>query len=550
MLISKLNRLLHKYGQTMFAVLLVLLIFPFVLWGTVSPSKGRESRPAGEMFGRTVPDTVFFDAQNAVYAQYVMLTGDPDAQRVLPYLREQAWERILLLDLADRLRIRVSSADIDAYIARFPVISPEGQVEPARLKQLVERILQPRTGMDWPQLRAALGDTLRADRVRQVVMQTAHVTSEELREAYNRIHEQYTAAAARFPVEKDPGAFEIPEEEVESFFGENRARFQIPEQRTLRFVRLGPREAQELGAVAAAEDEVRARYEALLDEYTDEEGTAKPFEAVADEIREQMVGHRARVWASEQSSRLTADLITEEGEPVDDFEGVAGNAGIQVAVTRPFTVGSVPEELPDAAGLAGWIRDLSPEAPYSDPIVVGDDTYILALGETVPARDAELAEVRDEVVRELQALKARETARAAAENARALIEAARADGADCTGAFELAGIEYDRPEAFSRRNPPIGTALDSFEILAAVAELQPGELSMVTEGEDAFGLVCLETKTPAPDEDYERDRELVRQQYLMQKRQMVLQEYRRHLQEVAGLRKAPGFGGELPADES
>lgn len=552
MLITKFNQFLHKHGQTMFAVLLVLLIFPFVLWGTISPSNKRESRPAGEIFGRKVPDTEFRDAQNAIYAQYVMLTGNPEPQRVLEYLREQAWDRLLLLKAADRLEIRVSSAEVDAYLARFPLLSTDGQLDPAKVNGLVQRILQPRTGMDWPQLRSALAESIRADRVRQLIMETAHVTPAELRDAYDRLNEQYVAVAARFPVEEDTSAVEIPEEEVGSFFDENRARFRIPEQRTIRFVRFGPREALELQAIQVTDEEVKARYDArreeyVGDEYVDDEGQQKPFDEVADTIRAEMVRHRARVWASEQSSRMTADLITEEGEPVDDFEGVATSRGVEVAVTRPFSLGDVPEELPKSAGLDEQIRGLAPESPYSDPIIVGDDYYILALGDTVPAREAELAEVRDEVVAELQSRKARDAARAAAENARAAVEAARADGADCAAAFEQAGVEHDKPEPFSRRNPPTGTALSPIEILSAAADLGPGELSEAIEGPGAYGIVCLESKSPPSDEDFERDRELVRQQYLMQKRQMVLEEYRRHMEEVAGLKKYPGFGGDLPS---
>jgi hypothetical protein len=322
----------------------------------------------------------------------------------------------------------------------------------------------------------------------------------------------------------------------------------MPEQRTVRFVRLGPEEARERDAVQVADDEVAKRYEDRRDEYVDDEGNEKPFEEVVDQVRDDIFRHRGRVWASTKSSQLTADLITDRGEPVADFEAVARAHDLEPVTSSPFEVGTVPEELPDAPGLAAEIGDLTPEAPYSVPILIGDDYYILAYGDTIPSRPAELEEVREEVVAELRSKKARDAARAEAEVARAAIQTARAEGASCSEAFAGAGVEYDEPEPFSRRNPPTDTDLSPLTIGAEVDALEAGQLSEVIEDPDGFGLVCLQAKTPPSEESFEADRELFRGDYLMYKRRLVLEDYGRYLQTLAGLKKNPGFGGDVPDD--
>lgn len=158
--------------------------------------------------------------------------------------------------------------------------------------------------------------------------------------------------------------------------------------------------------------------------------------------------------------------------------------------------------------------------------------------------------MRDEVVTVVRAQKARDRARAEAKAARDGVLAQLDAGMSIEEAFAAAGVEFEKTEPFSRRRPPSSETGVSFQALSAATQLEPGEVSDLIDLPDSVGLAGLAERTTPTEEDFERDRDLAAQQLLMRKRRLVLDDYMRHLEQAAGLKKEPGFGGVVPEPDT
>ncbi len=547
MLITKFNTFLHRHGKTMFAVLLVLLIFPFVLWGTFNPGAKQKARKAGTIFGEEVTDREYREAFARAYAEYVMMTGQADSRKAEKLLREQVWRTMALLREADRLGIEASRQDAERQLARYPVLSTNGNLDPRKVNGLVNQVLS-RWQLNADDLLEIARNNVRIARLQELVRSSVHVTPDELRDAYDRRNEEYRVALATFSIEKlDPETTEIPEEELQAFFEENLARFRIPEKMTVRYVRFGPEEARAAGILDITDEELRKRYEAAPEDYADDEGNPPPFEEVKDFVRAEIESRRTRRWGSEKTSQLIFDLLTEEGEPVTNFEAVVEGLGGRPRVSELFSQGRTPSDLPASPGLAGEISSLTAEHPYSNPILIGDAHYVLAIGEDIPARDPDLEEVRDKVVQAFLQEKARNTALTRAQEAAETIRAAVRDGAAMEEAFHKAGVEPVIPEPFSRQHRPQETPVNPAILIDTASTLEQDEVSDPVPDFKGFTIVGLISRMPPSDEDFEKDRDLFRQEYLAQKRQMATRDWFFSLLDAADIQPEPGFGA--PADE-
>ena len=99
-----------KTAKKIWIVLIILIVPAFTLWGFGSFMHSKqEAAYVGKISSRKVSSLEYQDALDAVKNQAVMQFGD-DLSKIQKYLNleSQAWERLILLTEAKKLKVKVS----------------------------------------------------------------------------------------------------------------------------------------------------------------------------------------------------------------------------------------------------------------------------------------------------------------------------------------------------------------------------------------------------------------------------------------------------------
>ena len=122
-------------------IIAAVLILPFVLFfhaSLRSPVKGAGGI-AGELFGKPVPHETFQRELQWVRTQWQTRFGKiPEGMDRL--LAPSAWERLMLLAEAQRLRLRVSDRELADFIQRLPPFQDGGRFVPERYRRYLAAI--------------------------------------------------------------------------------------------------------------------------------------------------------------------------------------------------------------------------------------------------------------------------------------------------------------------------------------------------------------------------------------------------------------------------
>lgn len=255
----------------------------------------------------------------------------------------------------------------------------------------------------------------------------------------------------------------------------------------------------------------------------------KPFEEVRDEIKAQL--------AKEAAEREVLDLL-------DEIEDARAGGALLNEVSERFQLKTQSPEafdasgkglddnkvtLPDADGLVAGVFD-SDVGVENDPLQLGDRGFLwYEVTEVIPARDRELAEVRDQVV---AAWKKQETEKRLKEKAKDLAEKAKA-GADLAVQAEEAGVEVKTATGVSRGrgNGDINTEA------ANIAFTGPaGSVFEVAAADGISRLVLKVEAANTPDFDGEAaDIKSIEAPLASQLRDSLLNQYVAHVETTAGV---------------
>jgi hypothetical protein len=122
---------------------LALIIIPaFVLWG--AGGLREKARYAGEIFGEKVSFEEYRESYDAVRNAALLVHGSDfyDMQEELG-LDKAAWDRLIMLKEAERMRIKVSDEDVVARVASMPIFrTEEGLFSPRNYAMIVRGTLR------------------------------------------------------------------------------------------------------------------------------------------------------------------------------------------------------------------------------------------------------------------------------------------------------------------------------------------------------------------------------------------------------------------------
>lgn len=365
-------------------------------------------------------------------------------------LEEFVWNIQVLQHQAKVLGVEPTPTQISSVIQTLPVFQTSGQFDYAKYAAFVQQQLGPR-GFTEAQLESVIRDSLRLDRIKNVVSAPVAVSDAEVTEAL-RAYQKVDLEIARFaPI--DAATITVSEEELQKFYNEGKERLLSPETRSVKYVEFALPADQ---ASLTGKDKVEAMNK-----------IAEAAAAFAEKAT------TASFDASAQASGLTV-----KSSPLFDRSGSA-----------QFTaqLNQTPTTNADLPALAPTAFLLSKDTPVSDVVQAGDKFFVLHIGEIVPQRPLTFEEVRAMAEPSLKAGKVAKATREKAEQSVTKIRDAVAAGRSFSEAAKAEGLTVESVTGFE----PATQAQEQkvpMEVIRLSLLLEPAQMSGFVPNADA-GLV-------------------------------------------------------------
>ncbi len=395
-------------------------------------------------------------------------------------LDEFIWNLFVLHHQAKELGVEPTDSQIAERIKAVRAFQTNGQFDPSKYKAFVLEQLGPR-GFTELQLENVIRDSLRVERIREIVASPTAVSELDFRDTA-RVLQELSAQVIRFSLASVASAAGITEEELKDFYQQYGPALTMPETRAVEYVKFG---------LVPGE---------------------KPLEA------------RERVEALQK----LADAATAFSEQAvaSSFENAASTHGLTIQTTPEFDrAGSTSSA--ENHPIAGDLRNLGPSAfllteknPLSDVIQSGDAFFVLKLAKINSQRPMTLDEVRPMAEKQLGTRKAERLLREKAEPALAKIREAMVAGKSFSEAATAEGLQIKNFDHLD----PSAEKISSEEqgIAAATLLMEPGQLSGLISDADGGFAVYLFERAPLDAAALEKKAELLAR-ILESKRRLLFQ---------------------------
>jgi peptidyl-prolyl cis-trans isomerase D len=453
-------KILRKNQRVLMLFIAVLTIVAFV-W-LYNPANTRELgvNTIGTIYGRNISQA---DVEREVKSfQLALALGQFQliqdlggmAQDENRALDEFVWNRMVIQHQAKELGIDPTDSQVAGQIKAVPVFQTNGQFDPLKYKAFVLEQLGPR-GFTELQLENVIRDALRVERIKAVVSAPVAASDAEVREAA-RIFDTVSGQEVRFSLPAGSSG-DVTDEEVKSFYEQNRPTLIAPEMRSVQYVKFAP---------LAGEKPLQGREK------------VDALQKVAD----------AASAFSEQASAST-------------FEKAAAAGGQTIQTSPEFDRSGATLSAADSQALSSDLKNLAPAAfllteasPVSDVIQSGDAFFVLKLARVNPQRPLTLEEVRPIAASRLGARKAERLLREDAEASLAKIREAISAGKSFADAAAAAGLPT---RSFTDLVPSNGElSPEQQQVAAATVLMEPGQLSRMIPSSDGGFAVYLSARTP------------------------------------------------------
>ncbi|MBM3250229.1 MAG: hypothetical protein FJZ09_05210 [Candidatus Omnitrophica bacterium] len=230
-----LKKLRNKKLQKKIWIILLIFIMPaFVLWGLSSAVRSRRQDASGaKSTGRKVSETEYNDALDAVKNMAIIQFGDKfnEVYRALN-LDDQAWERLILLHEAKKLKVSVSDKEVIELLESYPFFQRDGEFDERTYNEMLQYVFRTQPRVFEEQTR----QNIMLSRLFEKVTGKLTLSDREVREEYQKANEQISV----YYIASLPADFakniKPSEEELKGFFEKNTLQFKQPVSFNLEYI--------------------------------------------------------------------------------------------------------------------------------------------------------------------------------------------------------------------------------------------------------------------------------------------------------------------------
>lgn len=250
-----LKHLRNKRTQKKIYLGLAILIIPsFVLVGIFSAGD-QPSTPLGFIGGESVSLQEYLSSYRAATHQAQFVYGDnfDQVKRFLNF-KGEAWDRLLLLEHAEKEKIRVSDAEVVRWITGQNLFNRGGSFDDAYYKNYVTRFLQIRERDFEEEIR----EMLTLSKLRDRLKASDPPTEDAVRQAYDRRFGEKSLAYGFIPWEAMKDKAKVEDADIEKIYPIVKDRLTAPGKSRFRFVAVPKAKAGDAKAQATLDAAAKA----------------------------------------------------------------------------------------------------------------------------------------------------------------------------------------------------------------------------------------------------------------------------------------------------
>ena len=576
---------LRKYMKHILWVVAVAFIATIIFsWG-MGGFKTKQSQAEQGIIGIINGQKIQYQQFSALVNQEVEATRQRENtteinEYTINTIRDRVWQTIvqevLFSQEVKRLNIQATPDEIVFMLRNSPPdflrsneqFQTDGQFDPAKYQQALS---DPRNYDAWIPVENYIRTSLPLQKLQQRILATVRITDAEALEAYRLENERVNAKYVFFdPNDLSDEGIEITEDDIRTYYRENRETYEEPEKRRIRYVLFEAKPTQEDSAQVRydAEDILiqlrdRADFGELAQEYSDDAGTSvkggdlgffgrgamvAPFEEAVFSARPgeilgpietqfglhiievlefrtedgEQQAHARHILLNYKTSPETSDRLFERAQFFYDdvmaskgkrFDEVAAAENLEVIETPLFQEGRFIPGL-GFASRPNHQAFLQKIGWVSEPMGVQENIIVYKLTDIQKKRYKPLEEVRESIepilLREKKKEKAGETCDAfhrKLSTTRSLETAAMDDS-----------LEIQETGFFSLQTFVTGVGRDA-PFAGTAFRLDPGEVSEPVEGSRGYYIIQTIERTGVNENDFEAVKETQKQNLLQRKQQ-------------------------------
>jgi peptidyl-prolyl cis-trans isomerase D len=248
-----------------------------------------------------------------------------------PILDDMINQRALMA-FADKYGFPISKRLVDAEIAQIPGAKGlNGQVSDSSYRAFLAQ-----QRLTDAEVRELLAEGLAQRLLLTPIAASGHVPLGVATPYTSMLLEQRDGEAAVIPAEAFKAGLQPTDGQLQQFYATNRARYMIPEQRTLRIARIGP---EQVAGVAATDQEIMAYYNANKATYAPSDTRSLSQVVVPDQATANAIAGRAKggatLAAAAAPAGANAAITTLADQTRQAYAGVAGDQAATAVFAAP-----------------------------------------------------------------------------------------------------------------------------------------------------------------------------------------------------------------------
>jgi hypothetical protein len=450
---------IRKHSTWMWGIIIVVVIFTFVIWGTNTGRQGGPSRTGiyGRINGQPVSEEQVVAARNEVNLRYFLRFGewpDADAERMGFDLQREIYTLLLVLQKLEEHKM-FAGTEAKAVVAANILSSLQKQGIKS-LAEFEQALLRPQ-GLTLTDLDRFIGHQIALQQLTAVEgLPGQLIATQQIESLWRRENEEISAQVVFFSAVDQQDAVSVTPEALATYFTNQMARYRVPERVQVTYV------AYPVSNYFAQADERLAgmtNLNARIDNFYAQGGSTNypgltPEEA-KQKIREEM-RREAAVFAARQDAATFADELWRQ-EPLKsaNLESTASQKGLTARVTEPFDRASTPAGLDVDSTFTQAAFRLRDDEPFAGPIAGEDHLYVIALNRRLPSENANFEQVKAQVTADYRLQQATELARQAGRVFAESLTNRLATGEAFTEVATKAGYKPILLPPFSRSTPSL-----------------------------------------------------------------------------------------------
>ena len=491
-------------------VLAILIIPAFVIWGAGGSGKKRTNGPgyAGKLFNRKVSFEEYIDMWNVTKDYVVKNLGSNIPPEFIDGL---TWNRILLLEAAERENIVVQDEELAAKIASFPVFQRNGNFD----KKLYKSMFGGATKAFEEKLR----DDILISKLREKIISNISVSAEDVDASYKKKFEKIKASYISIPFTDFEKDVQYKESDLIKFYENNKEDFRNPEEANVTYIEILFSHFDK--DVSISEKEIATYFEEHLGDFKDPDSEEMPVlnDDAEKEISEKLAAERKRSLAEELAYKVLDTAL--------DRKDIDETALLFSSESKETGFFNQQQEIPDI----GWSYEftkigfeLSPGTISKTLIRTDKGFYIVQLKEKKPSYIPEFEKTKDSVISSFIRNGSISIAQQKANDIYEMINDKLKDGSIFVDSAEEAGLERTQTDLITRDGyiPTLGPAK---EFVEATLNLEKETITKPIKMLDSWVISKLDEYQEIDQDKFLEEKEIFKENLLSTKKQEAFDEW-------------------------